>query len=98
MGDYVNKRKNGTKQLLQTSLFNTQDSYMPRVKSRSNFDILSDTRYSEGLTSIISSLVGTESQKTHNKNMHSDKIKLRSFLTTLYFAGDVKRYAARLTY
>ncbi len=24
--------------------------------------------------------------------MHSDKIKLRSFLTTLYFAGDVKRY------
>ena len=27
----------------------------------------------------------------HNKNMHSDKIKLRSFLTTLYFAGDVKR-------
>jgi hypothetical protein len=25
--------------------------------------------------------------------MHSDKIKLRSFLTTLYFAGDVKRYA-----
>jgi hypothetical protein len=30
--------------------------------------------------------------KATNKNMHSDKIKLRSFLTTLYFAGDVKRY------
>ncbi len=30
-----------------------------------------------------------------NKNMHSDKIKLRSFLTTLYFAGDVKRYISR---
>lgn len=29
------------------------------------------------------------STKKHNKNMHSDKIKLRSFLTTLYFAGDV---------
>jgi len=29
------------------------------------------------------------STKNHNKNMHSDKIKLRSFLTTLYFAGDV---------
>ena len=26
---------------------------------------------------------------SYNKNMHSDKIKLRSFLTTLYFAGDV---------
>ena len=30
-----------------------------------------------------------------NKNMHSDKIKLRSFLTTLYFAGDVKRYVSK---
>jgi len=34
-------------------------------------------------------LIGTNSNKKHNKNMHSDKIKLRSFLTTLYFAGDV---------
>jgi len=26
-----------------------------------------------------------------NKRMHSDKIKLRSFLTTLYFAGELGR-------
>jgi len=32
--------------------------------------------------------------KKPNKNMHSDKIKLRSFLTALYFAGDVKRWAS----
>ena len=36
--------------------------------------------------------VGQAQDIRHNKNMHSDKIKLRSFLTTLYFAGDVKRY------
>jgi len=28
--------------------------------------------------------------------MHSDKIKLRSFLTALYFAGDVKRWAMNI--
>jgi len=30
--------------------------------------------------------------ETTNNNIHSGKIKLRSFLTSLYFAGDVKRY------
>jgi hypothetical protein len=30
--------------------------------------------------------------KSPNKNMHSDKIKLRRFAMQLYFAGDVKRY------
>jgi len=34
--------------------------------------------------------------KKPNKNMHSDKIKLRSFLTALYFAGDVKRWAMNI--
>ena len=29
--------------------------------------------------------------KKPNKNMHSDKIKLRRFAMQLYFAGDVKR-------
>lgn len=28
---------------------------------------------------------------TANKALHSDKIKLRSFLTTLYFAGELGR-------
>ena len=28
----------------------------------------------------------------HNNRLHSDKIKLRSFLTTLYFAGEARRY------
>jgi len=63
MGDYVNKRKNGSKQLLQTSLFDTQNNYAPHVKSRNNFDILSDTRYSEGLIPVISSLLDTTNQK-----------------------------------
>lgn len=29
--------------------------------------------------------------KSANKALHSDKIKLRSFLTTLYFAGELGR-------
>jgi len=29
---------------------------------------------------------------SYNKNMHSDKIKLRRFAIQLYFAGDVRRY------
>jgi len=29
----------------------------------------------------------------YNKNMHSDKIKLRRFALPLYFAGDVRRSA-----
>ncbi len=29
----------------------------------------------------------------YNKALHADKIKLRSFLTTLYFAGELGRYA-----
>jgi len=31
-------------------------------------------------------------KKKHNKALHTDKIKLRSFLTTLYFAGELGRY------
>jgi len=31
-----------------------------------------------------------------HKRMHSDKIKLRSFLTTLYFAGDARRWVLRM--
>ena len=30
-----------------------------------------------------------------NKALHSDKIKLRSFLTTLYFAGELGRYTVK---
>jgi hypothetical protein len=41
---------------------------------------------------ILLKIIIVQCLKTPNKNMHSDKIKLRSFLTTLYFAGDVKRY------
>jgi len=37
------------------------------------------------------------SNKSPNKNMHSDKIKLRRFAMQLYFAGDVKRYNFILT-
>ena len=29
----------------------------------------------------------------YNKALHADKIKLRSFLTTLYFAGKLSRWA-----
>lgn len=57
MGDFVNKRKNVPKQLLQTSLFDTNENYMPNVKSRSNFEISSDIRYSEGLLSTLSDLL-----------------------------------------
>ena len=63
MGDYVNKRKNGTRKTLQASLLDTKDGYIPHVKSRNNFDILSDTRYSEGLALIIISLLDAENQK-----------------------------------
>lgn len=36
--------------------------------------------------------------KAHNKALHSDKIKLRSFLTTLYFAGELGRYVSQEHY
>ena len=32
-------------------------------------------------------------KKQPNKALHSDKIKLRSFFATLYFAGELGRYA-----
>jgi hypothetical protein len=32
---------------------------------------------------------------TSNKNIHSDKIKLRRFAMQLYFPGDVKRYVSK---
>jgi hypothetical protein len=34
-------------------------------------------------------------KKQPNKALHSDKIKLRSFLATPYFAGELGRYSAR---
>jgi len=61
MGDFVNKRKNGSKQLLQTSLFETNENYMPHVKSRKNFEISSDIRYSGGLISTLSDLLESKS-------------------------------------
>jgi hypothetical protein len=33
--------------------------------------------------------------KRHNKALHSDKIKLRSLLATLYFAGELSRYSVK---
>lgn len=63
MGDFVNKRKNRAKQLLQPSLFDTNDNYIPHVKSRSNFDILSDIRYSERLISVLSDLVNLKNRQ-----------------------------------
>ena len=63
MGDFVSKKKNGDKQLLQPSLFDTNDNYNPHVKSRSNFDILSDIRYSERLISVLSDLVNLKNRQ-----------------------------------
>jgi adenine-specific DNA-methyltransferase len=57
MGDYVNKKKSGDRQLLQASLFDTNDNYMPHVKSRNNFNVLSDKRYSKGLIDMLDGLL-----------------------------------------
>ena len=42
--------------------------------------------FNDGLASAVVML-----RSLHNKNMHSDKIKLCLFLTTLYLVGDVAR-------
>ena len=40
--------------------------------------------------------LGTEQVQAANKALHTDKIKLRSFLTTLYFAGELDRYITKM--
>jgi len=42
-------------------------------------------------------MFGATVKKPSNKALHSDKIKLRSFLTSLYFAGELGRYETQGT-
>lgn len=53
MGDYVGKKKSVVKPVFQESLFDSSDNYFPHVKSRNNFDVISDTRFSNGVTDML---------------------------------------------
>ncbi len=78
MGDFVNKRKNGAQQLLQTLLFDANENYMPHVKSRSNFEISSDIRYSEGLINALSDLLEFKKSGSKSNQKHITKTCTRT--------------------
>lgn len=70
MGDYVGKKKSVVKPFFQESLFDSSDNYVPHVKSRNNFDVISDARFSNGVTDMLSDLgvienIGIKSNQKH---------------------------------
>ena len=81
MGDHVNKKKKSSPKFIQTSLFEMKDKYTPHVKSRKNFEVLSDDRFLLTSTHILSLLGlidhpnqknhGTISKKTLNPKSHA---------------------------
>ena len=77
MGDYVNKGRKKSPQFIQTSLFEMKDKYIPHVKSRKNFEVLSDARFSSEIANILR-LTGLidhpnkKHKKTHDKGLHMD--------------------------